>query len=303
TNDAPVRLTLLDVASPGAATPDGVFADDDLVRFAQAFAAVTGTPTYSRFDLNGDGFTGAGQLTSFDLNFDRQLQTASYIAGGTTRLLNERQLADIEILCFYAFSPLYSGTTAGRSAAVGSACGETALPLRFLHGSQQMTVGVSAFANSATDSASTTRPNDPLGNVTASNGGASASVTNVVNQLTTPVDIATQIQMSGVLGATLTAGGTGASAVADLRHQYDIDVPAGSSGTATFTVAFVGETGSIDVIGPNVNQRLRQQTGGTFNVTLQAGGQYSFFAGFVPLASDSTKPVSLTFTLNATVTP
>ncbi len=303
TNDAPVRLTLLDVASPGAATPDGVFADDDLVRFAQAFAAVTGTPTYSRFDLNGDGFTGAGQLTSFDLNFDRQLQTASYIAGGATVSLNERQLADIEILCFYAFSPLYAGTTAGRSAAIGSACGETAAPLRFPHGSQQMTVSVSALANGVTDAASTTRPNEPLGNVSASNGGASASVTNVVNQITTPVDVATQIQMSGVLGATLTAAGTGASAVADLRHQYDIDVPAGSSGTATFTVAFVGETGSIDVIGPNVNQRLRQQTGGTFNVTLQAGGRYSFFAGFVPLARDTTKPVSLTFTLNATVTP
>lgn len=302
--DAPVRRALLDVASPGAAsTPDGLFADDDLARFAQAFAAASGTPDYSRFDLNGDGFTGAGQLTTVDLDFDRLLQSVTYIAGGAQRQVNERLVSDVDVLCFYAYSPLYTGTPSGRTTLVGQACGETAGPLRFPHGSRQVNVGVSALAGAVIDSASTTRANDPVRDVTASGGGGSASATNVVNQITTSVDIATHITMNGTLAATLSASGVSASAAADLRYQYNIDVPATSSGSATFTVTFTGDTGSIDVIGPNINERLRQSSGKPFSVPLLAGGRYTFFAGITPAASNTTKTVTLQFTLDATVTP
>lgn len=303
TFDAPVRRSLLDVAAPGGpSTPDGVFGDDDLTRFAQAFAAGSGTPTFSRFDLNGDGFTGAGQLTLFDLDFDRRLQTASYIAGGSSVTVNERQASDIEILCYYAFSPLFAGTPAGRTAAIGPACGETPGPFRFPHGRQQMRVSASAFAGAVTDSDATTSPNVALRDLTASSGADSATVSNVQNTVNTIRDVATAIEKAGTFSAQLSGAG-GGSAVAELRYQYDIDVPAGSSGTATFTAAFVGDTGTFTVTGPNLNDDRRFATGGTVTIPLQGGGRYTFFAGFIPLARNTSKTASLTFSLTATVTP
>ena len=301
--DAPVRRALFDVAGPGAGAPDGVFDESDLARFAQAFQAAGGARDYSRHDLNGDGVTGVGgRPMPFDLDYDRQYLTTTYEAGGSIISLDERQLSDVDVLCFYAYSPLYMGSTSARTTTIGTACRETPGSPRFTRGTRQMTVGVSAFANGVSDSASTTRANDAVRDVTASGGGATASATNVVNQIATMVNTQTQISMTGTLAATLTASGAGASAAADLRHQYDIEVPAGSTGVAAFTVSFTGGTGSIDVIGPNVNERLRQSAGGSFSVTLLPG-RYTFFAGFAPAASNTTRAAQLTFALSATVTP
>lgn len=302
--DAPVRQALLDVGTAGGvATPDGVFDEADLQLFAQAFQAAGGARDYSRHDLNGDGVTGVGgRQMPFDLDYDRQYLTTTYEAGGSIISLDERQLSDVDVLCFYAYSPLYTGSRTVRTATVGTACRETPGSPRFTRGTRQMTVGVSAFANGVSDSASTTRANDAVRDVTASGGGATASATNVVNQIATLVNTQTQISMTGTLAATLTASGTGASAAADLRHQYDIEVPAGSTGSAAFTVTFTGGTGSIDVLGPNVNERLRQSAGGSFSVSLLPG-RYTFFAGFAPAASNTTRAAQLTFALSATVTP
>jgi hypothetical protein len=75
------------------------------------------TRTYSRVDLNGDGFTGGSRTTRMDLDpsgstrfgapqinaFDRQ------IAGSAVRF-DERAVTDAQALCFFATSGLYSGT-------------------------------------------------------------------------------------------------------------------------------------------------------------------------------------------------
>src|SRR5439155_18314724 len=68
---------------------------------------------WSRFDLNGDGFTGGLHVTEFDLD-----RTGSQRAGptvlGTVDLLgapyDETFATDQDVLCYYAYSPLYTGS-------------------------------------------------------------------------------------------------------------------------------------------------------------------------------------------------
>ena len=123
--DAPVRRALLDVGRAGSATPDGAFDEADLQIFAQAFRASGGARDYSRHDLNGDGVTGAGgRPMPVDLDADRRYLTVTRSIGQQTFTLDERQLSDVDVLCFYAYSSLYTGTSAGRSTQVGALCGE-----------------------------------------------------------------------------------------------------------------------------------------------------------------------------------
>lgn len=110
----PVRMALLDV------TGDGRFTEADLDLFAPKVdpARLVASRDWSRFDLNGDGFTGGADAAPFDLD-----RTGSFRAGSTTlgdvsfsaagRTLDERSLTDADIMCFYAYSLLYSVSTTG----------------------------------------------------------------------------------------------------------------------------------------------------------------------------------------------
>jgi hypothetical protein len=114
--NAPVRKALLDV------NDDGRFDQQDLAAFvARFFEPQTGQPVeptahdFSRFDLNGDGFTGGRRRDRFDLDrvgstqFGPTLYTVvnQSIAGRFVDF-NESELTDLEILCYYAYSPLYT---------------------------------------------------------------------------------------------------------------------------------------------------------------------------------------------------
>ena len=130
---ATYRRELLDVASsPGTAGSDGTFDQDDLALFRARFTEyeeardAAGTPEardFSRFDLNGEGITGGGFETKFDLDADGQFGVVSLSLDGTTRQFNEGALNDLAILCYYAWSPLYEGTSAPRAAVLGAPCG------------------------------------------------------------------------------------------------------------------------------------------------------------------------------------
>jgi hypothetical protein len=123
---ASVRLALLDV------TNDGFFDGADLVPFGQKYL-VNGQPIpdpterdFGRFDLNGDGFTGGNTPAPFDL--DRVGSTrlgASALAELVLQKLvpddrtifgafDEDALTDLDILCYYAHSALYTGTVQER---------------------------------------------------------------------------------------------------------------------------------------------------------------------------------------------
>lgn len=118
--DAPARLALLDVASVVNGQlvhqPDGRFTQADLLAFLQQFEARKGAHDYSRYDLNGDGHTGetyAGvsviQARRFDLDGNLAWTTATRPVLGLPVSFDEDVPADISVLVYYAYSPLYTG--------------------------------------------------------------------------------------------------------------------------------------------------------------------------------------------------
>jgi hypothetical protein len=117
---APIRLAILDLDD------DGDFDEVDLAGFGAAFIdPATGQPraglfNNSRHDLNGDGFTAGISEAAFDL--DRvgstqfgapALSDVTEVVAGASRTFDETALTDIEILCYYAHSSLYTGTDPG----------------------------------------------------------------------------------------------------------------------------------------------------------------------------------------------
>ncbi|HKQ14135.1 MAG TPA: hypothetical protein VJT80_11940 [Steroidobacteraceae bacterium] len=119
----PVRRGLVDVDG------DGGFTALDLQKFAEAYGlADPNTPTipsardFSRLDLNGDGFTGGVITTAFDLdvngldaNGHAILNSANETLEGYEIAFNEAALSDLQILCYYAYSPLYASDNGGQN--------------------------------------------------------------------------------------------------------------------------------------------------------------------------------------------
>lgn len=128
---APVRLAILDV------NDDGKFDESDLELFVAQYLDANGNPLeptvpdYGRFDLNGDGFTGGSGTARFDL--DRTGSTrfgATAYASDTQQQIegrsvafDENALTDMQILCYYAYSSLYTGDVAARAQLVGRCAG------------------------------------------------------------------------------------------------------------------------------------------------------------------------------------
>lgn len=126
---APVRLAILD------RTGDGAFTEADLVAHAGARRlSGEGPRDWSRSDLNGDGFTGGLGTAPFDLDPNGspragapQLGTATTIDGSDLSF-DENGVTDVQILCFYARSALYTGNTEQRDQLLGTALGCGAPP-------------------------------------------------------------------------------------------------------------------------------------------------------------------------------
>jgi hypothetical protein len=119
----PVRRGLVDVDG------DGGFTGLDLQKFAEAYGlADPNTPTipatrdFSRFDLNGDGFTGGVITTAFDLDVNgldangrATINAADETVEGYGISFNEAALSDLQILCYYAYSALYASDNGGQN--------------------------------------------------------------------------------------------------------------------------------------------------------------------------------------------
>jgi hypothetical protein len=127
---SPVRLAILDL--------DGnhVFDDADVQVFLQHIvpAGAGSDPAladFSRWDLNGDGFTGGStHVTRFDLDRvgstqfgETKYSTVQESIEGQQVSFDETALTDLQILCYYAYSPLYTGTSDGRLQLLGDKCG------------------------------------------------------------------------------------------------------------------------------------------------------------------------------------
>jgi hypothetical protein len=107
-----IRKALLDV------NDDGLFNHLDLRQFAEAYQLsnpnrppLPATRDFSRYDLNGDGYTGGIATERFDLDADGlDDNSAPRINTVTTRIegievpLKETALTDLQILCYYAYA-------------------------------------------------------------------------------------------------------------------------------------------------------------------------------------------------------
>ena len=154
-----VRATLLDVVDDaGAAVPDGQFDEHDLERFVSELDTRGGTLfDYSRYDLNGNGRTGGTTKDRFDLDasapaaWTRITETIE----GSTQEFDETALTDVLILCYYAYSPLYTGDDTLRTTLLAGRCSPAVATLEVHSGS----LTVAAFALPASHQEQLVRPN------------------------------------------------------------------------------------------------------------------------------------------------
>lgn len=127
---APVRLAILDLDD------DHDFDESDLGEFMFHIApdGVVGDPPqadFDRWDLNGDGFTGGSRPQAFDLDRigSTQFGAARYssveeVIENQPVTFDETELTDLEILCYYAYSPMYTGDGEQRGRLLDGKCAE-----------------------------------------------------------------------------------------------------------------------------------------------------------------------------------
>ena len=108
---APVRTAILDRDA------DGDFDEDDLELFSAAARTDAGDRDYSRSDLNGDGFTGGTATAPLDLSLvgstrggAPRLEKVNQGIEGVSVEFDEAAVTDMQALCFYAYSNLYTGS-------------------------------------------------------------------------------------------------------------------------------------------------------------------------------------------------
>ncbi len=122
---APLREGLLDFNN------DSFFNQDDITLFANAANLATApdplpqteNTLFSRFNLHGkDGWNGINSKGHFNLNVDSNTPTSiseygvvSFDIDTTSVKLNENSLSNTQIVCYYAYSPLYLGDELSRS--------------------------------------------------------------------------------------------------------------------------------------------------------------------------------------------
>lgn len=111
------RRALLDISG------DGRFDHADIAAFLTAFDTFEGALNYSRFDLNGSGQTGGTATERFDLTMDGSYGIVTQDIEGQPVSFDESALRDIEILCYYAYSPLYQGDPGRRWQLLQGRCG------------------------------------------------------------------------------------------------------------------------------------------------------------------------------------
>jgi hypothetical protein len=122
---APIRLALLDLDN------NGRFDEVDLEAFAVAILDSNGggSPNWDRFDLNGDGITGGIGGARFDLDKTGSTRfgtsvysTVSLEIEGSPVSFDETAVTDKDVLCYYAYSALYTGDETKRHDRLAAAC-------------------------------------------------------------------------------------------------------------------------------------------------------------------------------------
>jgi hypothetical protein len=125
-SDVRLRALMLDVWGPGE-NADGAFTEHDIERFLEAFDTFEGAiePDWSVYDLNGDGWTGGsgGARMDLDANDLPGFTTVEQSIDGESVSYDETSITDQEMLCYFAWSPFYTGDPTTRTELLGGPCG------------------------------------------------------------------------------------------------------------------------------------------------------------------------------------
>ncbi len=200
--DAPARLAIFDVAdSVGNTGSNRAFDQYDLSAFVDAFVAAGGTARdFSRFDLNGDGYTGGtARQARFNLDIDAASNYGAVMQDidGTVVTYDENLVTDWEVLCYYAYSPLYAGVLAERTAVLGShlsKCG--AKTFAYISNSEFGTVSVIDLTSNTV--VATVRVGDEPFGVAVRPGGSRVYVTNGLDDSVSVIDATTNTVIATV---------------------------------------------------------------------------------------------------------
>lgn len=172
--DGLARLALLDVTGYSLGSqPNGIFDEYDIEQFLTFFESfevereLNGVfMDHSRYDLNGNGYTGGDpDETSFPTRgwFDLDAaagpawNTVTQTIGATNVTFDEQGVTDAEILCYYAHSPIYRGLETVRDELLADTCNAVVLEVTF---PDQVVLNV---ANTMTITVGTPEGNDLVG--------------------------------------------------------------------------------------------------------------------------------------------
>jgi subtilisin family serine protease len=136
--DMEVRRAILDL------NEDRFFDEKDVEKFLTEFDAANGAKDYSHYDLNGDGLTGGTGTRAFNLDMDYPptYTSVSQTIEGNSVSFDENSLTDLDILCYYAYSRLYTSDTDKRKDLLKEKCGkEVPWELIFLQSENEVSVG------------------------------------------------------------------------------------------------------------------------------------------------------------------
>lgn len=159
-----IRRSLLDVDDSNAFTEVDLAAF--IARYFQAPDLVQAVDPqqrdYSRYDLNGDGYTGgATAVVSFDLDRNGsslygppQLTEVDVPIGAKRFGVNEQFVSDLEVLCYYAYTALYTGDEFAREQLLANKC----VPIMVVVAPAAITVAPGGTVNFAADVSGTTDP-------------------------------------------------------------------------------------------------------------------------------------------------
>jgi len=328
-SNAPVRLAILDLNN------DGTFDEADISSFLGVYLDSNGvplepaSPDYDRFDLNGDGFSGGSHTDRFDLDRVGSTQYGQTQYTGVTQSIegqnvsfDENDVKDLEILCYYAYSGLYTGDPAARTGQLASLCGVTSpISVSFAFAGAQVqpggqscrTCAVKGFLDSVLDLDSPGRnvtANYPTTTVTDSDPASGGGFT-----VSGAASAAGSISRGP--GGSLTLSGTGS---ADGSAQVRGDAQANSASIASTEFTFVLPTTcaftvtvTLNHIGSDTDARFSMTGGGVGFETVGGSktgvlppGQYSLdatvneFASASLTAPSDTEHAEFSFTLTLT---
>jgi hypothetical protein len=126
TGDLAVRRAVLDVTNAsGDPVGDGNFDANDLMLLLSDIEGNPGEVDYGHADLNGDGRRGGPERARFDLDVNdppayTSLTPTLGSIGPVT--FDESAVTDLQVLCYYGYSPLYTGGAAARNQALATRC-------------------------------------------------------------------------------------------------------------------------------------------------------------------------------------